>query len=196
MDSGSKELPAPVREQLAHHPECHLSIESLNRILFQNGKGHEEKTKNYYLQCPNHRKQLIHSENREGPVEENNRNGYSSSLSPSFPSPFETMDEFLSDFFQIPNDRRDYNRHHQRGSVPFPFPIPGNERWMIIPRSSSDTNKRNNVDSNDNDNNSNNDLFGHAYSQYHSNNNNNTNKHNKSNENTLVDRERGKGVFI
>lgn len=66
----SKSLPAPVKEQVTQRPECRLSIQSFDRLQFQNGKGTEEKTMNYYLQCPEDRqKRLIH---REQSTTENN----------------------------------------------------------------------------------------------------------------------------
>lgn len=139
-------LPDPVQQQLQEHPECNVSIESSLRMMFMNGKGSEESSKNYYLQCPGKRRQLIHSESKSVPRGSENEERGGSAWSQMFDgqrtdgqAPAGTpgggppvlglpdVDDFLRDFFGIPADRQ--GMQGRNGRHPFPFPLPGPQDW-------------------------------------------------------------------
>jgi hypothetical protein len=64
------DTPAPVREALAARPDCRLAVQSMSSVVFRDGRGTEDQTRSYYLQCPgDFRPRLVHKETRQRPVE-------------------------------------------------------------------------------------------------------------------------------
>jgi hypothetical protein len=207
-----------VQAAKAQHPDCSFQESRSVATRFINGKGSETTERNYYMQCPGKRPQLIHrsSSSKDLSGDGGDGGGEQQYLDRSPFSLFphgggdesedafqvQDMDAFLRDFFGIPEDRASRmiplppsasrqggghsgsgNGGGERGIFPFPFPLPRPqvpsqtelEPWANHNHKSSSSSSSNANDDSGNGGGSNGD---------------------NARVPSMVQRERGKGVYI